>query len=353
VQKVTLDEVWAKADFISIHVPKTKETSKLINNKTLSKMKRGVRIINAARGGIIDESDLASAIKSGQVAAAAFDVFEAEPPVDSPLLSLGDKVLLTPHLGASTHEAQFNVAIDLAEQIRDFLKTGIARSPVNMPSMRPESVRELGKYVWLAEAMGSIACELADGEASQLEITAKGNLCSKDILPLVVVALRGMLARRIDGVTYVNADLIAKNLGIQVRSSKDDKTIQFQEEITVTVITQNSEISLTGTILAHDEPLITKINSHPINLYPSKMMLFTSHTDQPGMVAKISSVLAKHNINISNMSLARLTAREDAVMVMGLDDLLEQSILKEIENLEGTRKAHFVSLESLVSTPLQ
>jgi D-3-phosphoglycerate dehydrogenase len=129
-----------------------------------------------------------------------------------------------------------------------------------------------------------------------------------------------------------------------VRHSKDEQTDQFQEEITITLITENNKISLTGTILTHNEPLITEINSHPINLYPSKMMLFTSHTDQPGMIAKIASVLAKHNINISNMSLARLAAREDAVMVMGLDDLLAQPILKEIENLSGIRRAHFVSL---------
>ncbi len=351
VQKVSLDEVWEKADFISIHVPQTKETSKLLNKSTLAKMKKGVMIINAARGGIIDESDLADAIESGHVAAAAFDVFETEPPTKSPLLRLGNKVVLTPHLGASTHDAQFNVAIDLAEQIRDFLETGVARSPVNLPSMKPEAVRELGKYIWLAEAMGSIACQLANGEASQLEIIAKGNLANKEISPLVVVALRGMLAKRIDGVTYVNAHLIAKNLGIQVRHSKDDQTGPFQEEISITLITENSKISLTGTILAHDEPLITKINSHPINLYPAKMMLFTSHTDQPGMVAKISSVLAKYNINISNMSLARIAAREDAVMVMGLDDTLTQSVLKEIENLAGIRKAHFVSLESSIHVP--
>lgn len=344
VQKVSLDDVWTKADFISVHVPKTKETSNLINRDTLNKMKKGVRIVNAARGGVINEVDLAEAIKSGHVAGAAFDVFETEPPDGSPLLALGDKVILTPHLGASTHEAQFNVAIDLAEQIREFLNTGIARSPVNLPSMKPEAVRELGKYIFLAESMGNIACELADGQASQLEVIARGGLAEKDASPLVVVALRGMLAKRIDGVTYVNAQLIAKNHGISVRQSKDEQTDNFQEEVTVNVYTETNKISLTGTVLAHNEPLISRINAHPINLYLSKMMLFTSHTDQPGMIAKIASALAKYNINISNMSLARLAAREDAVMVMGLDDCLTVPMLKEIEALDGIRKAHFVSL---------
>ena len=154
VLKVSLEELWPKADFITIHAPLTKETTKLINQSTLSKMKTGVRIINAARGGIIDEVDLAAAIKSGRLSGAAIDVFENEPPSGSPLFELDDKVILTPHLGASTHEAQFNVAIDLAEQIRDYLQTGIARSPVNLPSMKPEAVRELGKYIWLSEANG-------------------------------------------------------------------------------------------------------------------------------------------------------------------------------------------------------
>ena len=224
------------------------------------------------------------------------------------------------------------------------MTTGIAKSPVNLASMKPESVKELGKYIWLAETLANIACELSDGKASQLELIVRGSLITKDTSPLVVVALRGMLAKRIDGVTYVNADLIAKNHGIKVSQIKADKIGQFQDEITVIVITDNNKISLTGTILAHNEALITQINSHPINLYPSQMMLFTSHNDRPGMIANIASALAKHNINISNMSLARLKAREDAVMVMGLDDSLNEEILKEINNLPGVRKAHFVSL---------
>ncbi len=348
VQKASLEEIWAKADFISIHAPNTPETNKLINKNTLAKMKRGVRLINAARGSIIDENDLYAAIESGHVAGAALDVFENEPPTGSPLLKLNDKVIMTPHLGASTNEAQFNVAMDLAEQIRDFLATGIARSPVNLPSMKPEAVRELGKYIWLTEAMGRIACELSDGQASQLEVIAKGNLVNKDTSPLVVSALRGMLSTGISGVTYVNAHLVAKEHGIQVRSSKDEQTDQFQGEVNVTVITENSKLSLTGTLLTHDAPLITKINAHPINLYPAKMMLFTSHTDQPGMIAKIATILSQHDINISNMSLARLAVREDAVMVMGLDDKLSSTVLTQIDNLPGIIKAHFVSLESLV-----
>jgi D-3-phosphoglycerate dehydrogenase len=347
VQKLPLEEIWGKADFITLHTPKTPETTNMINASVLSKMKLGVRIVNVARGGIVDENSLAIAIKEGRVAGAAFDVFEQEPPKDSPLLALADKVVLTPHLGASTQEAQFNVAIDLAEQIRDYLNDGIAKSPVNLPFMRPEFVKELGKYIWLAEAMGTIASELKGGNVSKLEVISVGRLTNKTDAPLVVAALRGMLAKRIEGVTYVNAQLIARNNGIQVVSSKSQETSQFDEELRVIVTSEEGVTSLTGTILAHAEPMITEINSHPVNLYPVPMMLFTEHKDEPGVVAKVASVLAKHDVNISNMSLARIKVRSEAVMVMGVDDILSKEVLCELSNLTALNSANFVSLTGL------
>src|SRR5277367_2765103 len=178
VQKVELEEIWSKADYITVHAPKTAETTNMINGAVLAKMKKGARIINVARGGLIDEAALAKAIQDGHIAGAAFDVFDSEPPKDSPLLSLGDKVVLTPHLGASTQEAQFNVAIDLAEQICEFLETGIAKSPVNLPSMRPAIVKELGRFIWLAESMGTIASELAGGNIMKMEVVVRGALAS-------------------------------------------------------------------------------------------------------------------------------------------------------------------------------
>ena len=344
VQKLPLESIWPKADFITIHAPKTAETTNLIDEATIAKMKRGVRIINAARGGIVNEKALVKGIEEGKIAGAAIDVFENEPPVDSPLLKMADKVVLTPHLGASTHEAQFNVAIDLAEQIRDYLETGIAKSPVNLPSMRPEVMKELGGYVWLAESMGTIAAELNAGEIRSLEIVCAGRLANKVNAPLVVAALRGILSKRIGGVTYVNAQLIARNNGIQVRASKAEDTGQYYDELTVLVSSGQQVSSLSGTILIHDEPLITKINSYPINLNPVPMMLFTSHKDQPGMVAKVAGTLQKHDVNISNMSLARVGVRQEAVMVMGVDDPLGSEILSELTTLDGINTAHFVSL---------
>jgi D-3-phosphoglycerate dehydrogenase / 2-oxoglutarate reductase len=351
VQKLPLEEIWPKADFITLHTPKTPETTNMINASVLSKMKSGVRIINAARGGIVDEAALATAIEEGRVAGAAFDVYDQEPPIGSPLLGLTDKVVLTPHLGASTQEAQFNVAIDLAEQIRDYLNDGVAKSPVNLPSMRPEFVKELGKYIWLAEAMGTIASELKCGDVLKLEVISGGDLATKSDAPLLVAALRGMLARRIEGVTYVNAQLIARNKGIQVVTSKSNETTQFNGELRVIVTTEEGATTLAGTILANDEAMITDINSLLVNLYLVPMMLFTDHKDEPGVVAKVASVLAKHDVNISNMSLARNDVRSEAVMVMGIDDILSKEVLTELASLSALKSAHFVSLTGMSRHP--
>jgi len=210
--------------------------------------------------------------------------------------------------------------------------------------MRPEVMRELGAYVWLAESMGTIAAALNSGDIRSLEIVCAGRLASKDNAPLVVAGLRGILSKRIEGVTYVNAQLIARNNGIQVRNSKSEDTTQVHDELTVIVSSQKQVSSLSGTILIHDEPLITKINSYPINLNPVPMMLFTSHKDQPGMVAKVAGTLQKHDVNISNMSLARVGVRQEAVMVMGVDDPLGPEILAELTTIDGVNTANFVSL---------
>ncbi|HEY9775205.1 MAG TPA: phosphoglycerate dehydrogenase [Planktothrix sp.] len=348
LQSVSLEEIWRRADFITIHVPKTRETTNLISAAVLSRVKPGVRIINTSRGGVIDESALARAIKEGRVAGAALDVFEPEPPAqDSPLYELADKVVLTPHLGASTVEAQFNVAIDLAEQMRDYLTAGIARSPVNLPFMRPEILKSLGKYVWLSEAMGAVAGELAAGKIREVEIIAYGALAAKDTAPLAVAALRGIFLRRMETVTYVNAQLIAKNNGILVRESKSAEEInQFKDELSVILTTDEGVTTIAGTVLTHDEPIITRINEHPINLSPAQYMLFTAHRDQPGMVAKVAGALGNHDVNISTMSVGRKGAREDAVMVMTLDDPVPSELIADLTKLEGIHMARFVSLVS-------
>jgi D-3-phosphoglycerate dehydrogenase len=350
MQSVALEEIWRRSDFITIHTPKTRETSNLVSSNVLSRIKPGVRIINTSRGGIIDEAALAKAIKDGRVSGAALDVYENEPPTGSPLLELGDKVILTPHLGASTLEAQFNVAIDLAEQLRDYLTGGMARSPVNLPFMRPEILKALGKYLWLAEAMGAMAGGLADGTVKEVEVIACGGLAEKDSAPLAVAALRGVFSGRVEGVTYVNAAIVARHHGIQVRESKFEESQQYRSEVQVIVSTDKETSTISATVLPHDEPIVTRINDFPINLTPARYMLFTSHRDQPGMVARVAGTLGNYDINISTMSVGRRGVRQDAVMVMTLDDPLPTALMADLVNVQGIHMARYVSLDQMVWT---
>lgn len=351
VQSVPLEEIWMRADFITIHTPKTPQTTNLISGNVLSRIKPGVRIINASRGGVVDEDALARAIKDGRVAGAALDVFNDEPPKNSALLELGEKVVLTPHLGASTVEAQFNVAIDLAEQIRDYLCDGMARSPVNLPFMRPETLKSLGKYLGLAEAMGAIAGELGSGSVKEFELITYGSIAGKETEPLVVAALKGLFMGKMEGVTFVNAQIVAKNHGVLVRESRSPESVENRDGIKVLISTDASTTSIEGTVLAHNDPIITNINDHPINLTPAKYMLFTMHKDQPGMVAKVATVLGEQDINISTMSVGRVGVRKDAVMVMTLDDPLDPKVVTLMAEQSGIHTARFVSLDAM-SMPL-
>jgi D-3-phosphoglycerate dehydrogenase / 2-oxoglutarate reductase len=346
VRIVPLEQIWSESDYITLHTPKTRDTAGLINAQVIARMKTGVRIINAARGGIIDEEALAAAIRDGKVAGAGLDVFNEEPLKESPLKELGARIILTPHLGASTEEAQFNVAIDIAEQISDYLAGRHVRSPVNLPSMRPEVLKALGKFVWLAEAMAAVAGEYLQGKVRELSIGVSGELSSKDTTPLATAALRGLFSSRMEGVTYVNAPIVARNHGVLVKQANLGSESE-RDELAITLKGDNGRSRLAGTILSHDEPLITRINDFPVNLTPQRYMLFTSHRDQPGMVAKVAGILGKHDVNISTMSVARLGAREEAVMVMGLDDPLNKELLVEIEHAPGIYLARFVSLSHL------
>ena len=350
LESTSLEEIWRRADFITIHTPKTPQTTNLISGTVLSRIKPGVRIINASRGGVIDEAALARAIREGRVAGAALDVFDQEPPEDSPLYELGERVILTPHLGASTEEAQLNVAVDLAEQLRAYLLEGVARSPVNLPFMKPHILKELGKFFGLAEAMGAIAGEISRGTVSEVEIICYGGLASKKSEALVVAALKGMFMGKVEGVSFVNAQIVAKNRGIHVRESRFEETAKDRDELVLILSSEEETTQISGTILAHDEPLITKIKEHPINLTPAKYMLFTTHTDQPGMVAKVATILGQRDINISTMSVGRVGVRKDAVMVMTLDDPISPDIVKALGEQDGIYTANFVSLEEMTSS---
>ncbi|MCH9055652.1 phosphoglycerate dehydrogenase [Synechococcus sp. PCC 6717] len=343
---VELDVLFAESDFITLHLPKTPETQHLINANTIAKMKPTARIINCARGGIINESDLAAALKAGKLAGAALDVFENEPlEPDSVLRSLGMEAILTPHLGASTEEAQVNVAIDVAEQIRDVLLGLPARSAVNIPGLRPDLLEQLSPYMQLAETLGNLVGQLAGGRVEALEVRLQGELATNDSQPIVIAALKGLLSPALrERVNYVNAGLEAKERGIRVVETRDESQRDYAGSLTLIAKSSSESRSVSGALLGHSELRITSIDDFPISVSPTRYMLLTLHRDMPGIIGKIGSQLGSFNVNIASMQVGRKMVRGNAVMVISLDDPLPEGLLEEILKVPGIRDAYIVNL---------
>ena len=343
---VDMDMLLQQADYITLHMPKTPETTHMINAEALEKMKPTARIINCARGGIIDEEALAEAVKLGKIAGAALDVFESEPLGESPLRSLGKEVILTPHLGASTAEAQVNVAIDVAEQIRDVLLGLPARSAVNIPGLSPNVLEELRPYMQLAETLGKLVGQLAGGRIDLLNVRLQGELATNNSQPLVVASLKGLLSQALrERVNYVNASIEAKERGIRVIETRDASIQDYSGgSLHLSATGSLGEHSVTGALLSDGEIHITSIDEFPVNVPPSHYMLFTLHRDMPGIIGKIGSLLGSFNVNIASMQVGRKIVRGDAVMVLSIDDPLPEGILAEITKVPGIRDAYTVTL---------
>ncbi|MGD9581324.1 MAG: phosphoglycerate dehydrogenase [Vampirovibrionia bacterium] len=343
----SLDEMWPVVDFLTMHVPKTRETMHLINKHTLNRMKKGVKIINCARGGIIDEAALADAIKEGQVAMAAIDVFSEEPVKDSPLLELGDKVVLTPHLGASTEEAQINVAVDVAEQIRDMAKGFPVKSAVNIPSLKAELLDPVKHYMEIAEKLGALVRQITPGATKSIEVVACGDLASKKISPLSIAVTKGVLSCSTEGVNYVNAPIIAKRKDIHVTEAKSTDSSCYISLLKVILKTDESENVVTGTVIGNNNPKILRIDGYLTDIEPASHMLVLPHTDKPGMIAKVATLLGKDNINISMMQVGRKDrgqAGGESCMVLNIDDPVTKDIIEELKNIEGIKSAKYISL---------
>ncbi|MGF1673945.1 MAG: phosphoglycerate dehydrogenase [Rivularia sp. (in: cyanobacteria)] len=345
VQLVDLDLLAQQADYITLHIPKTPETTHLINAEMLAKMKPNARIINCARGGIIDEEALAVALKEGTIKGAALDVYESEPLGESALKALGKEVVLTPHLGASTTEAQVNVAIDVAEQIRDVLLGLPARSAVNIPGLNPDVLEKLKPYMELAETLGNLVGQLAGGRVELLNVSLQGELATNKSQPLVVAALKGLLYQALrERVNYVNASIEAKERGIRVIETRDDSVKDYAGSLHLQATGNLGTHAVTGALLGGGEIRITDLDGFPINVPPSRYMLFTVHRDMPGIIGKIGSLLGSFNVNIASMQVGRKIVRGDAVMVLSIDDPLPDGILKEITKVPGIRDAYTVTL---------
>jgi D-3-phosphoglycerate dehydrogenase len=343
---VDLDFLFAEADYITLHLPKTPETQNLINADTLAKMKPTARIVNCARGGIIDEAALADAIKTGKIAGAALDVYANEPlEQGSPLIALGKEAILTPHLGASTEEAQTNVAIDVAEQIRDVLLGLPARSAVNIPGLRADVMEKLKPYMQLAETLGNLVGQLAGGRIESLDVRLQGELATNDSKPIVIAALKGLLSPALrERVNFVNAGIEAKERGIRVVETRDASIRDYSGSICLTAKGTLQTRSVTGALMGADELRITDIDEFPINVPPTRHMLLTVHRDMPGIIGRIGSLLGTFNVNIASMQVGRKLVRGDAVMVLSLDDPLPDGLLKEINEVPGIRDAYIVNL---------
>jgi D-3-phosphoglycerate dehydrogenase / 2-oxoglutarate reductase len=344
-QLVELDLLFQESDYITLHLPKTPETYHLINSEALAKMKPTTRIINCARGGIIDEQALAEAIQQGKIAGAALDVYETEPLGESLLRSLGKEVILTPHLGASTEEAQVNVAIDVAEQIRDVLLGLPARSAVNIPGLRPDLLEKLRPYLQLAETLGNLVSQLTGGRVESFNVRLQGELANSESQPVVVAALKGLLSHALqERVNYVNASIEAKERGIRVIETRDAAVKDYTGSLHLLAKGSLGEHSVTGALLGDSEIRITSIDDFPINVPPNRYMLFTLHRDMPGIIGKIGSLLGSFNVNIASMQVGRKIVRGDAVMVLSIDDPLPEGILAEIVKVPGIRDAYTVTL---------
>jgi len=335
IQLADIDEILKKSDYITIHTPLNKDTRHLISEEQFKKMKDGARIINCARGGIIEEDVLARAIKSGKVAGAALDVFENEPPKDSPLLHL-DNVIVTPHLGASTREAQVNVAVTAAEGVLEALKGGPVRNAVNMPSIKPETLAVIKPYLMLAEKLGSLCIQLIEGRIDAVEVSYSGDVASIDTGPLTIAVLKGILNRMLsEPVNFVNAPVIAKSRGVKVVESKIGATEDFADLITVTVKTPKGEKSVAGTLFGKKDARIVRIDRYHVDAVPSGHMLVSAHFDKPGIIGRVGTILGENDINIAGMQVGREKIRGKAVMVLNVDSAVPDKILKQIEKIDG------------------
>ncbi|MQY53433.1 MAG: phosphoglycerate dehydrogenase [Firmicutes bacterium] len=344
VKLVSFPELIKQADYITIHIPSTPETKHIINKETINQMKEGVRIINCARGGIIDEAALAEAVKSGKVGGAALDVFEKEPPFDSPVLGL-ENIIVTPHLGASTEEAQINVARDIAQQVLDFLKKGIVRNAVNMPELDPEKMKTLGPYINLCEKLGRLQAQISEGGFTQIGVQYSGEILRHEIEPLTIALLKGLLEPVLEReVNFINAPLIAEERGIKVTESKVSKVEDFANLIVVQALTEKGENIVAGTLLGKKEPRLVRIGEFDLDVIPEGYMLLCSNLDKPGVIGKIGTILGNRKINIAGMQVGRKTVGGKALTIINVDCDISEEVLKEIEGISEIVEVKMVNL---------
>jgi D-3-phosphoglycerate dehydrogenase len=335
VEKVELNDLIARADFITLHTPLTEQTRNVISRDAIARMKKGARLINCARGGLVDEAALHDALASGHLAGAALDVFETEPATDSPLFSL-DNVVCTPHLGATTAEAQENVALQVADQMADFLLTGAVSNAINMPSVTAEEAPRLKPYMELARLLGGMAGQLTaaqDGAIKAVRVEYEGAVAELNLKPLTAAALAGVLTPLMGAVNMVNAPVLAKQRDIEVAETTLERSGEYQTLIRLTVVTDRFERSIDGTLVAENKPRLVAIKGIPVEADFAPHMLYVTNQDKPGFIGRFGMALADAGVNIATFHLGRSAPGGDAICLVGLDGPMPDGVLAGVRAL--------------------
>jgi D-3-phosphoglycerate dehydrogenase len=338
VEKVELDELFKRADFISLHTPLTDKTRNIIDGAALKKMRKGVRIINCARGGLVDEAAVAEGLTSGHVAGAAFDVFMQEPATDNPLFKLPN-VVCTPHLGASTSEAQENVALQVAEQMSEYLLRGAITNAINFPSISAEEAPKLKPFVALAEKLGSFAGQLTENPITELQIIYEGAVAQMNTRALTSAVLAGLLRPMLGDVNVVSAPVIARERGMAVEEITRDAESDYESLITVTVTTEKQTRSVSGTVFADARPRIVNIKGIRMDAEFAPSMIYITNLDKPGFIGTFSSTLGNAGINIATFHVGRETAGGNAVALIEIDGELPGDVLEKVRGLPQVQQA--------------
>jgi D-3-phosphoglycerate dehydrogenase len=344
IEMVKLDDIYKNADFITVHVPLTEETTGLISDKQFAMMKPTARVVNCARGGIIDEAALVRALESGKIAGAALDVYVEEPPKDLKLAQFKN-VVLTPHLGASTEEAQVNVAIEIAHQINDALSGKGIRNAANYPSVDPETYHVLQPHINLCEKLGSFTSQISQGALTEVAITYSGDIAKHDTAPLTMALMKGLLSPMLqDSVNFINAMEIAKERGIKVLESKSMQTEEFVNLVSVELKTHKETHKIAGTLFTKTEPRLVKIDEFFVEAIPVGCMLLIHNWDKPGLIGSLGKLLGEQQINIAAMSFGREKQGGKALTVLNVDTCLSADVLEKIRTLPNILSAKTVQL---------
>jgi len=345
IEVVELKELLGQSDYITVHTPLTEETRHMISGEEFTLMKKGVRVINCARGGIIDEAALIKAIKEGKVAAAALDVYEQEPlTADSEIIKL-DNIINTPHLGASTEEAQVNVAIEVAEIVRDALLGKGIRNAANYPSVDAEAYKILEPYINLAERLGKFAAQLTEGRFQELNITYSGDIIKHDLTPLTLALVKGILSPILqETVNFINAANLAKERGINIKESKSSQETEFLTLIQLEVKTDKENKKISGTLSANKQPRIVKIDEYYVEVSPVGEMIVIQNRDRSGIIGNLGTLLGEHKINIAAMTFGREKLGGKAISILNVDSPVSLALSEKIRKIENILAVKIIRL---------